>query len=119
MEFSVKSGNPKKQRSACVVVGIMESRRLSGAAKQIDEAMENGVRPTSEHWLDQIRQRAGEQEVVPGTLLETEGISSLAWGGLCVGRRPGRLIPYEAKSRAGDWNMLTDQVSSPKGLSYF
>ncbi len=38
MEISVKSGNPQKQRSACVVVGVFEPRRLSAAAAQIDEA---------------------------------------------------------------------------------
>ncbi len=38
MEISVKSGNPEKQRSACVVVGIFERRKLSPAAEQMDEA---------------------------------------------------------------------------------
>ena len=38
MEFSVKSGNPEKQRTACVVVGIYEPRRLSVAAEQLDKA---------------------------------------------------------------------------------
>jgi hypothetical protein len=27
MEFSVKSGSPEKQRSACIVVGVFEPRR--------------------------------------------------------------------------------------------
>ncbi len=36
MDFIVKSGNPAKQRSACVAVGVFESRRLSAAAAQID-----------------------------------------------------------------------------------
>jgi len=38
MEFSVKSGNPEKQRTACVVVGIFEPRRLSAAAEKLDAA---------------------------------------------------------------------------------
>ncbi|HEY5603437.1 MAG TPA: leucyl aminopeptidase [Gammaproteobacteria bacterium] len=38
MEFSVKSGNPEKQRLACVVIGIFEPRRLSAAAEKIDNA---------------------------------------------------------------------------------
>lgn len=38
MEFSIKSGHPEKQRSACVVVGIYEPRRLSEAARQLDES---------------------------------------------------------------------------------
>ena len=38
MDFSVKSGNPEKQRTACVVVGVFEPRRLSSAAEKIDKA---------------------------------------------------------------------------------
>lgn len=38
MEFSVKSGNPEKQRTACLVLGIYESRRLTPAAEQFDAA---------------------------------------------------------------------------------
>lgn len=36
MKFSIKFGNPEKMRSACVVVGIYENRKLSDAAKRID-----------------------------------------------------------------------------------
>lgn len=38
MEFSIKSVNPEKQRGACVVVGVFESRKLTPAAEQIDNA---------------------------------------------------------------------------------
>lgn len=38
MDFNIKSGDPEKQRTACVIVGIFESRRLSGPAKAIDAA---------------------------------------------------------------------------------
>jgi len=38
MNFTIKSGNPEKQRTACVVVGIFESHRLSAAATAIDAA---------------------------------------------------------------------------------
>ncbi len=37
MEFEVKVASPEKQRGACVVVGIFESRKLTEAAKVIDE----------------------------------------------------------------------------------
>ncbi len=40
MEFNIKSGHPEKQRTACVVVGIYEPRRLSDVAKRIDEVSE-------------------------------------------------------------------------------
>lgn len=36
MDFNIKSGTPEKQRTACVIVGIFESRRLSPVAKAID-----------------------------------------------------------------------------------
>ncbi|MFA7387520.1 MAG: M17 family peptidase N-terminal domain-containing protein, partial [Thiohalobacteraceae bacterium] len=38
MEFSVKSGNPEKQRAGCVVIGVFEGRKLSAAGKQLDKA---------------------------------------------------------------------------------
>jgi len=38
MEFSVKSGNPEKQRTACIVLGVYEPRRLSPPAEQLDKA---------------------------------------------------------------------------------
>jgi len=38
MEFTIKSGNPEKQRTACVIAGIFESRRMSPSARTIDNA---------------------------------------------------------------------------------
>ena len=38
MEFSIKSGNPEKQRSTCVVVGVFEQSKLSRPAAQLDKA---------------------------------------------------------------------------------
>ncbi|MFQ6022042.1 MAG: leucyl aminopeptidase [Acidiferrobacterales bacterium] len=38
MEFIAKSGSPEKQRSACIVVGVFDSRKLSARARQIDQA---------------------------------------------------------------------------------
>jgi leucyl aminopeptidase len=38
VEFSIKSGSPEKQRSACVVVGVFEPRKLSVPAELIDGA---------------------------------------------------------------------------------
>lgn len=37
MEFGVKSGSPEKQRSACIVVGVFEPRRLTTVAEQLDQ----------------------------------------------------------------------------------
>jgi leucyl aminopeptidase len=38
VEFSIKSGSPEKQRSACVVVGVFESRKLTLPAELLDKA---------------------------------------------------------------------------------
>ena len=38
MEFSIKSGSPAKQRSACVVIGVFEPRKLTAAGELIDSA---------------------------------------------------------------------------------
>ena len=43
MEFSVKSGSPEKQRSACIVVGVFEPRRLTSVAEQLDEISEGYI----------------------------------------------------------------------------
>ncbi|GAB54653.1 leucyl aminopeptidase [Glaciecola punicea ACAM 611] len=43
MEFGVKSGSPEKQRSACVVVGVFEPRRLTTAAEQLDQISEGYI----------------------------------------------------------------------------
>lgn len=40
MEFNVKSGNPEKQRSACVVIGVFKARKLSAMGEQIDQVSE-------------------------------------------------------------------------------
>jgi leucyl aminopeptidase len=37
MKFITKSGNPENQQTACVVVAVFQSRRLSTAAKQLDK----------------------------------------------------------------------------------
>jgi leucyl aminopeptidase len=38
VEFSIKSGSPEKQRSACVVVGVFEPRKLTLPAELLDKA---------------------------------------------------------------------------------
>jgi leucyl aminopeptidase len=38
VEFSIKSGSPEKQRSACVVVGVFETRKLTLPAELLDRA---------------------------------------------------------------------------------
>src|SRR5688572_10971707 len=38
VEFSIKSGNPERLRTGCVIVGVFESRKLSAAAAALDRA---------------------------------------------------------------------------------
>lgn len=37
MEYSVKSGNPEKQRTACIVLGVFEPRKLTATAEEFDK----------------------------------------------------------------------------------
>ena len=60
LEFSIKSGAPEKQRTACVVVGVFESRKLSGPAIDIDRA--------SDGYLSEIL-RGGDMEGKAGSTL--------------------------------------------------
>ncbi len=43
MKFSIKSGNPEKQRSACLVVGIFELRKMTEPAKAMDALTEGYI----------------------------------------------------------------------------
>lgn len=71
MEITVKSGTPEKQRTACIVVGVFDSRKLSAAAIEVDTA--------SDGYISNIVRRGdmdGEQgqslllHSVPGILAE-------------------------------------------------
>ena len=57
MEFSVKSGSPEKQRSACIVVGVFEPRRLSPIAEQRMECYitENSSEYMRMRWITKFR----------------------------------------------------------------
>ncbi|MBT8448740.1 MAG: leucyl aminopeptidase, partial [Gammaproteobacteria bacterium] len=43
MEYNVKSGNPEKQRSACIVVGVFEPRKLTPAAEILDDVSDGFI----------------------------------------------------------------------------
>jgi leucyl aminopeptidase len=60
VKFSIKSGNPEKQRSACLVVGIFEPRKLTDAAKAMDKLAEG--------YISNIL-RSGDMEGKTGTTL--------------------------------------------------
>ena len=60
MEFSIKSGSPEKQRSACVVAGVFESRKLTLPAELLDKAADG--------YISEIIRR-GDMEGKAGTTL--------------------------------------------------
>ena len=43
MEYTATSGNPEKQRTDCLVLGVFESGQLSASAEQLDRASEGLV----------------------------------------------------------------------------
>ena len=44
MDFGIKIGTPEKQRGACVVVGIFESRKLTDSAKILDKITQGYIK---------------------------------------------------------------------------
>ena len=68
MKFSIKSGNPEKLRSACVVVGIYEDRKLSDAAKRIDAV--------SKKYLTKLMHQ-GDMDGKLGTTLLLHGVAGV------------------------------------------
>ena len=60
LEFSIKSGAPEKQRSACVVVGVFDHRKLSAPAIDLDRA--------SDGYLSEIL-RGGDMDGKAGSTL--------------------------------------------------
>jgi leucyl aminopeptidase len=68
VEFSIKSGAPEKQRSACVVVGVFEPRKLAAAAESIDRAA-NG------HLAEIVRR--GDMEGKLGATLLLHGVPNI------------------------------------------
>ena len=77
MEFSIKSGSPEKQRSACVVVGVYEPRKLSVPAEIIDNA--------SHQFLSDIIRRGDMEGKAGSTLLLHNVPGTLADRVLLVG----------------------------------
>ncbi len=43
MEFSIKNGNPEKQRVDCVIVGVFEGRKLTDSAKILDTVSNKAI----------------------------------------------------------------------------
>ncbi len=77
MEFTIKSGSPEKQRSACVVVGVFDNRKLSLSAELIDRA--------SNGYIGEIIRRGDMEGKLGATLLLHNVRGTLADRVLLVG----------------------------------
>ena len=77
MEFTIKSGSPEKQRSACVVVGVFDNRKLSLSAELIDRA--------SNGYVGEIIRRGDMEGKLGSTLLLHNVRGTLADRVLLVG----------------------------------
>ena len=77
MEFTIKSGSPEKQRSACVVVGVFDNRKLSLSAELIDRA--------SNGYVSEIIRRGDMEGKLGATLLLHNVRGTLADRVLLVG----------------------------------
>ncbi len=102
LEFSVKSGAPEKQRTACLIVGIFESRKLSTAAEAIDQA--------SNGYLSAITRR-GDMEGELGDTLLIHGVPGI--------QAERVLLVGLGKEREFDLNALVKATTaSVKALHY-
>src|SRR5215211_6218921 len=77
MEFTIKSGSPEIQRSACVVVGVFDNRKLSLSAELIDRA--------SNGYISEIIRRGDMEGKLGATLLLHNVRGTLADRVLLVG----------------------------------
>src|SRR5512137_285160 len=77
MEFTIKSGSPEKQRSACVVVGVFDNRKLSLSAELVDR--------TSNGYISEIIRRGDMEGKLGSTLLLHNVRGTLADRVLLVG----------------------------------
>ncbi len=68
MEFSIKSGSPEKQRSACIVIGVFEPRKLTAPGELVDQA--------SKGYLSDIIRR-GDMEGKSGRTLLLHNVPGL------------------------------------------
>jgi len=111
MEFNIKSGSPEKQRVACVIVGVYESRKLSFAADLLDR--------TANGFISDVLRRGDMEGKLGSTLLLHALPHSLCDRVLLVGlgkEREFRAKEYREAIRASI-KALT-QTSANEAVSY-
>src|SRR2546426_921379 len=107
MEFTIKSGSPEKQRSACVVVGVFDNRKPSLSAELIDRA--------SGGYVSEIIRRGDMEGKLGSTLLLHNVRGTLADRVLLVGlgkERDFREREFRTATRAA-WISRAISVTFP------
>ena len=111
MEFSIKTGSPEKQRSGCVVLGVFEGEKLSGAALALDKA--------AKHYLSDIIARGDMSGKAATTLLLHHVPNTLCERVLLVGL--GKKTEFHAKQfiDAASAAMLAVQKTGAKDATLY
>ena len=104
MEFTIKSGSPEKQRSACVVVGVFDNRKPSLSAELIDRA--------SGGYISEIIRR-GDMEGKLGATLLLLSFGPGRWRSLVGGASQA-----EVETAFAGWQMLAAEPADTAGLGW-
>ena len=111
MEFTAKSGNPEKQRTACVVVGVFEPRRLSPAAERLDEI--------SEGFISNLMRRGDMEGKIGQTLLLHNAPNTLCDRILLVGcGRERDLHDAQYRQIIGNTTNTLNDIGAMEAVSY-
>ena len=74
MEYTVKSGNPEKQRIGCVVIPVYASRKLSASAKIIDKEISRIIEEQYTRAIKLLEENKDKLTTLADRLLEKEVI---------------------------------------------
>ena len=111
MEFTIKSGSPEKQRSACVVVGVFDNRKLSLSAELIDRA--------SNGYISEIIRRGDMEGKLGATLLLHNVRGTLADRVLLIGLGKERdFRDKEFRQAIGSAVKLLNETGSYEAVLY-
>ena len=111
MEFTIKSGSPEKQRSACVVVGVFDNRKLSLSAELIDRA--------SNGYISEIIRRGDMEGKLGATLLLHSVRGTLADRVLLIGLGKERdFRDKEFRQAIGSAVKLLNETGSYEAVIY-
>lgn len=111
MEYALKSGDPVRQRTSCLVVGVLEPRRMTEAARRVNEA--------SGGLIERILRRGDFRAEAGETLLLPEVGGVRAERVLLVGcGRPGALDERAYRKAATGATKALRGIGCPDAVSY-